>query len=69
MSQGFSNPRGQAIVTTTGIAGGHWREVTEHPNRDISLGGSMGQTASAALVWRSACRTRKLSCLTRKVRS
>ena len=44
----FQNHRGEAIVTTTGIAGGHWREVTTNPNRDVSLGGAMGQTASAA---------------------
>ncbi len=44
----FQPYRGSALITTSGIAGGHWREVTTSPTRDISLGGSMGQTTSAA---------------------
>ncbi len=44
----FQPYRGTSIVTTSGIAGGHWRDVTTSPNRDISLGGAMGQTTSAA---------------------
>jgi thiamine pyrophosphate-dependent acetolactate synthase large subunit-like protein len=44
----FQLHRGKAIVTTTGTVGGHWREVSTDPMRDVSLGGAMGQTTSAA---------------------
>jgi thiamine pyrophosphate-dependent acetolactate synthase large subunit-like protein len=44
----FEPYRGKAIVTATGISGAHWREVTTNPSRDVSLGGAMGQTTSAA---------------------
>ena len=44
----FQPHRGKSVVVATGIAGGHWREVTKDPMRDVSLGGAMGQTTSAA---------------------
>lgn len=44
----FQPHRGDAIVITTGIVGGHWRDVTTRQARDVSLGGAMGQTTSAA---------------------
>ena len=44
----FQPHRGGAIVTTTGRAGRHWRDVSTSENRDIMLGGAMGHTASAA---------------------
>jgi thiamine pyrophosphate-dependent acetolactate synthase large subunit-like protein len=44
----FQPHRGQSIVIATGIVGGHWREVSTHQVRDVSLGGAMGQTTSAA---------------------
>jgi phosphonopyruvate decarboxylase len=45
----FQPYRGKSIVIATGIVGGHWREVTTNQSRDVSLGGAMGQTTSAAL--------------------
>ena len=44
----FQPYRGKSIVATTGIVGGHWRDVTTEQARDVSLGGAMGQTTSAA---------------------
>jgi phosphonopyruvate decarboxylase len=44
----FQPYRGKTIVTATGIVGAHWRDVTTEPSRDVSLGGAMGHTASAA---------------------
>ena len=44
----FQPHRGGAIVTTTGRAGRHWKDVSTSENRDIMLGGAMGHTASAA---------------------
>ena len=44
----FQPHRGKAIVTTTGTAGRNWKDVSTDENRDISLGGAMGHTASAA---------------------
>ena len=44
----FQPYRGTSIVAATGVAGGHWRDVSSDPNRDVSLGGAMGQTTSAA---------------------
>ena len=44
----FQPHRGKSIVITSGVAGGHWREVTMNKARDVSLGGAMGQTTSAA---------------------
>ncbi len=44
----FQPHRGEAIVATTGRAGRHWRDISTSENRDITLGGAMGHTASAA---------------------
>ena len=45
----FQQYRGKSIVIATGTAGGHWHDVTANKSRDVSLGGAMGQTTSAAL--------------------
>ncbi|CAI8043708.1 Sulfopyruvate decarboxylase subunit beta [Geodia barretti] len=45
----FQEHRGDAIVIPTGTSGRHWREVSTNENRDLNLGGAMGQTTSAAL--------------------
>ena len=45
----FKDHRGDAIVTTTGTAGRYWNDFTDNERRDVSLGGAMGQTTSAAL--------------------
>ncbi len=45
----FQEYRGDAIVIPTGTAGRHWREFSTNENRDMNLGGAMGQTTSAAL--------------------
>ncbi len=44
----FKAHRGNAIVTTAGTAGRHWTDISADPSRDISLGGAMGHTTSAA---------------------
>jgi thiamine pyrophosphate-dependent acetolactate synthase large subunit-like protein len=44
----FQPHRGEAIVTTTGRAGRHWRDISTSEKRDVMLGGAMGHTASAA---------------------
>ncbi len=44
----FQEHRGDAIVSATGTAGRHWIDFSSNPSRDISLGGAMGQTTSAA---------------------
>ena len=44
----FQEHRGDAIVSATGTAGRHWMDVSTNEKRDISLGGAMGQTTSAA---------------------
>ena len=44
----FQQHRGKAIVTTSGIAGRHWQEVSTEERRDVNLGSTMGQTTSAA---------------------
>jgi thiamine pyrophosphate-dependent acetolactate synthase large subunit-like protein len=44
----FQPHRGSSIVIATGVVGGHWRDVTTKQTRDLSLGGAMGQTSSAA---------------------
>lgn len=44
----FQEHRSDAIVTTTGRAGRHWKNISTNPNRDIALGGAMGHTTSAA---------------------
>ena len=43
----FQQYRGDAIVSVQGTSGKHWADVTTNPNRDISLGGAMGQSTSA----------------------
>ena len=44
----FEPHRGNAIVTTSGTAGRNWQGFSKIPARDVSLGGAMGQTTSAA---------------------
>ena len=44
----FEPHREKAIVTTTGRAGRHWKDISNDEKRDITLGGAMGHTASAA---------------------
>ena len=45
----FQEHRGEAIVIPTGTSGRHWMDFTTKENRDLNLGGAMGQTTSAAL--------------------
>ncbi len=45
----FQEYRGKAIVIPTGTSGRHWMDFTTNENRDLNLGGAMGQTTSAAL--------------------
>lgn len=45
----FEPYRGQAIVVPTGTAGRHWRDISSYEKRDVSMGGAMGQSTSAAL--------------------
>ena len=45
----FQEHRGDTIVSAAGTAGRHWRDFSTNERRDISLGGAMGQTTSAAL--------------------
>ena len=49
MFRAFEPHRDKSIVIATGTCGRHWRDVTKDENRDLSLGGAMGQTTSAAL--------------------
>jgi thiamine pyrophosphate-dependent acetolactate synthase large subunit-like protein len=44
----FQPHRKDAIVTNSGTTGGHWKEISTNPNRDLRLESSMGQTTSAA---------------------
>ena len=44
----FEPYRGKSVVIASGTAGGHWHDVTTNKMRDVSLGGAMGQTTSAA---------------------
>ena len=44
----FAPHRGEAVVTTAGTAGRRWRDFSTRENRDVTLGGAMGHTASAA---------------------
>ncbi len=44
----FQEHRGDAIVSASGTAGRHWADISDNQKRDISLGGAMGQTTSAA---------------------
>ena len=43
----FQEHRGDAIVSAQGTSGKHWSDITTNLNRDISLGGAMGQSTSA----------------------
>ena len=45
----FKEHRGDAIVTSAGTAGRYWADFSDNERRDVSLGGAMGQTTSAAL--------------------
>lgn len=45
----FEPYREKAIVAATGTAGRHWRDVSTYEKRDVTLGGAMGQSTSAAL--------------------
>ena len=45
--EAFQEHRGDAIVSVQGTSGKHWADVTTNVNRDISLGGSMGQSTAS----------------------
>ena len=45
----FEPHRGKSIVIVTGTSGKHWRDVSTNEKRDLTMGGAMGQTTSAAL--------------------
>ena len=45
--EAFQEHRGDAIVSVQGTSGKHWSDLTTNINRDISLGGAMGQSTSA----------------------
>ena len=45
----FQEYRGDAIVIPTGTSGRHWTDFSTNQNRDLNMGGAMGQTTSAAL--------------------
>lgn len=45
----FQQHRGDAIVIPTGTSGRHWRDFSDNEKRDLTVGGAMGQTTSAAL--------------------
>ena len=45
--EAFQKHRDNAIVAVQGTSGHHWNGITTNPNRDISLGGAMGQSTSA----------------------
>ncbi len=45
--EAFQEHRGDAIVSVQGTSGKHWSDITTNINRDISLGGAMGQSTSA----------------------
>jgi phosphonopyruvate decarboxylase len=45
----FQPHRGNAIVIATGTSGRHWRDFSTNEKRDLTVGGAMGQTTSAAL--------------------
>ena len=44
----FQPHRSRAIVSTTGVSGSHWADISTYEKRDVGLGGAMGQTVSAA---------------------
>tara|TARA_A100001037_G_scaffold12876_2_gene12046 strand:- start:63 stop:647 length:585 start_codon:yes stop_codon:yes gene_type:complete len=45
--EAFQEYRGNSIVSVQGTSGKHWSDFTSNKNRDISLGGAMGQSTSA----------------------
>ena len=45
--EAFQKHRDNSIVAVQGTSGHHWNGITTNPNRDISLGGAMGQSTSA----------------------
>ena len=45
--EAFQKHRDNAIVAVQGTSGHHWNDITTNPNRDIFLGGAMGQSTSA----------------------
>ena len=49
MFRAFEPHRDNSIVIATGTCGRHWRDVSTNENRDLNLGGAMGQTTSSAL--------------------
>lgn len=49
MFQAFQSHRDDSIVIVTGTSGRHWRDHSTNENRDLTMGGAMGQTTSAAL--------------------
>jgi phosphonopyruvate decarboxylase len=49
MFKAFEPYRDKSIVIATGTSGRHWRDVSQNEARDLSMGGAMGQTTSAAL--------------------
>lgn len=46
--EAFQPYRGKAIVVTTDTAGRHWADVSTYEQRDVGMGGAMGQTTSGA---------------------
>lgn len=44
----FEPYRQDAVVAVTGVAGRHWSGISTNQQRDVVLGGAMGQTTSAA---------------------
>ena len=49
MFRTFEPHRGKSIVIVTGTSGKHWRDFSNNEKRDLTMGGAMGQTTSAAL--------------------
>tara|TARA_B100000427_G_scaffold58518_1_gene45937 strand:- start:27 stop:611 length:585 start_codon:yes stop_codon:yes gene_type:complete len=43
----FQKHRGDSIVHVQGTSGHHWKEISTNQNKDIALGGAMGQSTSA----------------------
>ena len=45
----FQKHRANAIVSVQGTSGKHWRDISTNENRDITLGGAMGQSTAAII--------------------
>ena len=45
--EAFQEHRGNSIVSVLGTSGKHWADVTTNQNRDISMGGALGQSTAA----------------------